>query len=109
MPLKTGDDEILTPGTSTAIPLTAAKLRVTGTNGLVKKCERVELTVEGYPIRVRKTGGAPTSSLGRLLAVGGTIPVGGPYTFRGNADLTNLQMIGIGGQASVYVEYLYPE
>ena len=108
MPLKTGDDEILTPGVSTAVPLTAAKLRITNSNGLVKKCERVILTVEGYPIRVRQIG-APTSSLGRLLPVGGDIPVGGPYTFKGNADLTNLQMIGIGGQASVYVEYLYPE
>lgn len=101
MTLKVGDSEVLNPGIAAAVSLTAAKLKVTGANGLVKKCERVEIYVETFPIRVRRDGTAPTSTVGKLLNDGDS------YTIKGHYDLANLKMIGIGGTADVFVEYLY--
>jgi hypothetical protein len=94
-PLLVYDFETLTPGASTAVPLTAAKLTVAGK----QKAVRVFITCETVNCRYRLDGVDPTASVGHLLYADGTLEV------EGVDNLKNLRIIAVSDTAAVSVTY----
>lgn len=68
-----GYDDITIDATAGGVPLTAAKLNpATGT-----RCRAVFFSVDGAAVRFTMDGTAPTSSVGHLLADGGSLMLHG--------------------------------
>lgn len=95
-----GDFDTITVGAS-SIPLTAAKVQVARTGGFKKNAIMAFLSVETNSIRVRWDGGAPTSSLGHLLAAGDTL------TVAGEQNVANLRLIRVSADGTVQVTFYY--
>lgn len=91
--------ETITPGASTALPLTAAKLTPTTAGGIGKKACRVTVSCETEACRFRYDGTAPTSAVGHPLAVGERA------VFEGTENLANLKFISQTGTSSLSITY----
>lgn len=88
-------DDITVDNTAGGVGLTAAKLRpIPGSDGALKECKRVIMTVETAAMRYTYDGTAPTTSLGHLVNAGDII------VLLGQPSLDNFRAIRTGGTSA---------
>ena len=105
MPLMAGDFERITVSSS-PIGFTLSKLLKADPDNadIVRKAERVELTLEGNPIRIQKHLVANQTL---STTVGHIKNVLDEWSEKGHATLYNYRMIATGADAHVTVTYYY--
>lgn len=86
---------------TTAIGITASKLKINQSGGAFKRAVRAFITVETASIRMRFDGTDPDSSTGHLIASGDY------FTIDGEQNVANLKMIQGSGAATVQVTLFY--
>ena len=93
--LQAYDMETLAPTSNAAVGATAAKLAVSGKQPAVK----IIAVAETQAIRYRLDGGAPSTTVGHLVAAGESFEV------EGETNIKNLKIIAVTGTAGVTITF----